>query len=144
VSIEGISSTQIKQIPPYPDAGVTYAGFSKTIKGQDFKINKQEPINTNANSDQNFAVYTVPRGKAFYLTNLTLQSPGTGTNTLYMTDGTLGAVVGVIQLFKMMANEEITLVFDVPIKFTQFLELTPAVGGAQRIYANATGWIEDL
>lgn len=141
--IEYVSNAEINSTPPYPDAGTQYLGFSKTQKGSSYKLSKQDPICCNANSDNNFTLYDPQEGKTFYMTDLILQAPGASTNVIYLTDGLLAAAAGVLMTFYQLANWNVQLHFDVPIKFTQFVRLSLLAGGGNRLYASAVGWIED-
>jgi hypothetical protein len=77
------------------------------------------------------------------MTDLILQSPGAGTNYIYVTDGVLVSYSGILMELRQYANMELVLHFEVPIKFSTSVRLSLTIGGSQFVYANATGWIED-
>jgi len=147
-----INSQEIKQIPPYPDAGVEYAGFSKTMVNNQYRLNKQEPVvadKTMISTDSSIILYTPTSGKAFYLTDLIMQTQDAGIELIYLTDGVLAAAAGVLMTLRaygpvtVASDPQTILHFSVPIKFVKDVRLTTSVSG-NTIQFNAIGWIEDL
>lgn len=137
------------QIPPYPDAGVSFAGFSKTLNGTTYKLNKQNAVVCNVqllSIDSSKILLNVPRGKAFYMTDLIIERFDNGITDLYLTDGPLAAVAGVFMDFEVFGPSSNAprgvFHFSVPIKFVIAPTLTIGLSGSQ-IYFNAVGWLED-
>lgn len=133
-------------MPPYPDAGVKYAGYSKTIKGNSWKINKQQSVACNvffnSATASSYNLFSPPSGKAFYLTDLYIHPSTGGTNIIYLTDGPLTTVNSVLQQYYVATNP-VVLHFDVPIRFETSATFTILVAGAYQLYLNGVGFFED-
>lgn len=142
-NIQTVSSTQIPQAKEYSPSGVRFEGFSKNQGSNNTSINKQDRIACNAASDSSFTLFDPSQGKAFYMTDLVIQSPGASTNEIYITDGTLASASGVLFTIYQSANFNIVLHFEVPVKFNDFVRVSLLVGGSQKVYCNAIGWVED-
>lgn len=145
---QSLNTGEINIIPPYPDAGVMYARYSKTQIGQNtYRINPQNPVAATAQIPNGFSIadlYTVPGGKTFYMTDLVIQKEtDASTNSLFLSDGPLGGVTSVLQHYTLDdAQRESSLHFEVPLIFKVSARFSLLIN-ASDVRLNCVGWIED-
>lgn len=148
---EVIAPTKI-DIPTYPDKGVAFAGFSKTLLGQNsYKLNPQEPFDFNidtvcAGGETGFN-YTISThtGKTHYVTDLFIVAWPNSVNRITLSDPENGKV-----FFYKLNDNGAQLIgyyvhFSAPIELKNNrmrLGLSAAAAATDEYVINIYGWSE--
>lgn len=143
--------------PNYPDKGVSFAGFSKTlISGNEFKLNPQDELDINLSG--NFVggetqastnVFSIT--KDYYVTDAIIDNYRAGlvgqTYEISIKDGNDAVRILLRELHLCSSSAaHLVLHFSVPIKFSKgnqcILSFSNARGAGDYILINFYGWLE--
>jgi len=151
-----VSSAEIKQIPPYPDSGVAYAGYFKVDKGAKYDLFPQFRFNECFIVTPAAAVVvlvTLLKSQRLYITDIHItlsvdhidntikiqQKASTGTKDIFLfqypSDLEVGATVPVNYPIGSMH-------FSVPVLVKEFLQLDTNVTGDE-FAITINGWVEN-
>lgn len=139
-----------EQVPTYPDKGISYAGYSKTLVGQGrYQLNPQTPFDTNIISTPaagttliNFNL-SPSTDKDHYITDLFFIGLPSAFTTISLADYATGKIF-FSTLNNMFTPNGFYVHFSVPIKVSSRVLLTlyaPSVAGDQYV-TNIYGWYE--
>jgi len=138
-------------IPNYPDAGVSYAGYSKKIFSNEiFKLNKQTPFDFNFDWLPAAGVTTTnfilsQSTDKHYLTDMFITCWPNSVNKLKLQDGVVGRTVFWILNQNISSIQSYNVHFTVPIQLTNNMLTAvlsaPAVATDEYV-VNFYGWSE--
>jgi len=140
--------------PDYPDIGVAYAGYSKTLlSGNQYRLNPQAPYDqTNIINYLGASTLTtitnLTGGKDLYCTKIIMYlfrvGGGIGGSYVNIGDGTVVRVS--VMENPAVATEGFILDFPTPIKFSKdnnfLVAYSTARAAGDRLLINFIGWIE--
>jgi len=145
--------------PSYPDAGISYGGYSKKLfSGNTFQLSKQEQIDLNitttfsAGATSMFTERPNIETKDFYCTCIIISGNNVGlvssTATITIRDGVSGTT-RVIFMEPVPSEQNWTKIFnfDIPLKFSKGKAIQVAYSSARTagdfLAFNAYGWEEE-
>lgn len=143
--------------PNYPDKGVAFAGFSKTlISGNEFKLNPQDEHDINmsgtlAGGETLLNTGVISATKDYYVTDMILDHYRVGvvgnTYEISIKDGNDAVRVLLRELhFSDLMTLPLVLHFSTPIKFSKgnacVIQFSNAAGAGDYILINLYGWLE--
>jgi len=149
-----VTTEQIKQIPPYPDPGVKFAGYAKVLSSNgNYDLKKQQTQHTtayysNTASGVQPSIFDVPAGKTFYMTGICSQHSAVTTvpTAFLLIDGaaTLPNARMRVQIGNQV-NEQYIDFSGSPRPFNTSIipYFDAALGLTQYVAFDLFGWIED-
>lgn len=155
-----IEAPQKIDTPQYPDAGISYAGFSKTLyAGNIFRLNPQQPIDWNITqtwgAGSTGAQFFGPtgiltEGKDFYVNKIIIgnyKQAAVGNNdTITLASGSDAKLVLRELQPTLIANFLLDFNFETPLKFkkgnTIVVQYSAARGAGDFLVLNMYGWAE--
>jgi hypothetical protein len=148
-----IGSEQIKQIPPYPDAGIRYEGYAKVLGSNGIYELKRQETKTNTALYGGIAagaqlLFTVPAGKTYYINKILIQhaAPSTVPTALLLSDGVTTATNVKFRVQLTDTSQETFYDFDgCPrgFKTAVYVYFDSALSALGFVGIHVFGWLEE-
>ena len=157
---ESLSKKELAIIPPYPDAGVDYAGYSKTQKGPaEFVLNPQTLYNdtviqTALTGSSTSYMANPPEGKQLYIKSVQINCSvaAVDVNTyVQLIDSFNLTNQKILWQTQLLRSESVEVTFGVPLKVANsrfggvrgfMIKINAAATTINAISVNVQGWIE--